>query len=370
MFERICKGVLFSFVVLVSCSVWATAAEPPALARLSGVEKERVAKLIEGAKKEKELAGYSNILRPEIQASLIPVFRKEYGLSESDLQLKIISTRSTAVITKVEEELQAKVYKTDLIQNGTIGWFNDLAGKGELMAYDSPEYKQFHPLATDPKIAPANPPYFIATFFGPFGIAYNYKLIKGEIKNWKDVLRPEFKGKICAADVSKSMSYVDAYLAMLNVVGKSFFEELAKQNPFLLVSASDLVNKCVTGEFPIVVMSEAGNPGRAILRGGDLKIVFPPEGFANVGYPMAILARAPHPNAAKLFMDFMHSKGGQEIIFKDCQSVARLGITSSSDYPKPAYEMKGVIPMDWRKITAQDRLNAQEEFGKMMGAKK
>jgi iron(III) transport system substrate-binding protein len=370
MVGRTCKGLLYIFVIFVICSIWASAkAEPPALARLKGAEKERVAKLIEGAKKEKELTGYSNILRPELQASQIPAFRKEYGLSEADLQVKIISTRSAAVISKVEEELQAKVYKTDLIQNGTIGWFNDLAGKGELMAYDSPEYKQFHPLATDPKIAPANPPYFIGTFFGPFGICYNYKLIKGEIKSWKDVLRPEYKGKIALADVSKSMSYVDAYLALLNVVGKSFFEELAKQNPFLLVSASDLINKCVAGEFPIVVMTEAGHPGRAIAKGGDLKLVFPPEGFANLGYPMAILARAPHPNAAKLFMDFMHSKVGQEIVFKDFQPVGKLGIKSTSEYPKPIYEMKGVIEMDWRKITAQDRLKAQEEFGKIMARK-
>jgi iron(III) transport system substrate-binding protein len=274
------------------------------------------------------------------------------------------------VITKTEEELQAKIYKTDIIQNGTIGWYNDLVGKGQLMAYDSPEYKQFHPLATDPKIAPANPPYFITSYFGPYGICYNPRIIKGEIKHWKDVLRPEYKDKICAADVSKSMSYVDAYLGLLKVVGKGFFEELAKQNPFLLVSATDLVNKCVAGEFPIVVMTEAGNPGRANVRqGANLKIVFPPEGFSNVGYPIAILAHAPHPNAAKLFVDFMHSKVGQEIVFADTQPVGRLGFKSTSEFPKPVYEMKGVVEMDWRKVTAQDRLNAQEEFGKIMARK-
>ena len=55
------KGVLVTLLVLVSCNVWVlrSEAEPPALARLSGAEKERVAKLIEGAKKEGKLVGYS-----------------------------------------------------------------------------------------------------------------------------------------------------------------------------------------------------------------------------------------------------------------------------------------------------------------------
>ena len=61
MLEKIRKSALVILLVLVSCSFWllASAAEPPALAKLSGAEKARVAKLIEGAKKEGKLVGYS-----------------------------------------------------------------------------------------------------------------------------------------------------------------------------------------------------------------------------------------------------------------------------------------------------------------------
>ena len=52
------------------------AAEPPALARLTGPEKERVAKLIAGAKKEGELVAYSGSWRPDVQAKMIPFFRE------------------------------------------------------------------------------------------------------------------------------------------------------------------------------------------------------------------------------------------------------------------------------------------------------
>ena len=61
MLSKTGKGVLASLIVLLICSVWivATAAEPPALARLSGAEKAKLAKLIEGAKKEGEVVAYS-----------------------------------------------------------------------------------------------------------------------------------------------------------------------------------------------------------------------------------------------------------------------------------------------------------------------
>jgi ABC-type glycerol-3-phosphate transport system substrate-binding protein len=72
-------------------------------------------KLIDAAKKEGEIVAYSASWRPDIQAKMIPEFLKEYGLSNSDLKVKIVSTRTGAVVTKITEELRAKVYKTDIV---------------------------------------------------------------------------------------------------------------------------------------------------------------------------------------------------------------------------------------------------------------
>ena len=225
--------------------------------------------------------------------------------------------RTDAIVTKVTEELRAKVYKTDIVQNATIDWFNDLVARGELMPYDSPEYRHFCPQSVNPEIAPANPPYFIAGYFSARNIVYNPKHVKGEIVHWKDVLRPEYKGKISCADVSNSASHTEAYLPLRKVLGASFFKELAKQDPFVIVSAQDQVNKAITGEYPIIVMGSASTAFRANLQGAGLKLVFPPEGWAAIGWQIAILTRAPHPNASKLFVDFFHSELGQQILLDD-----------------------------------------------------
>ena len=245
MFGKIAKGFLVALVVLGICGLWAfnsaNAADPPALAKLTGAEKERVAKLIAGAKKEKELIAYSANWRPDVQEMILPVFRKEYGLSESDLKINVLSIRTGAVVTKVTEELRAKVYKTDIVNTAPASWFNELIGHGEIMAYNCPEYKYFSPLMADPKVGEANPPYFISSEIYPVGLTYNPKLIKGEIAHWKDVLKPEYKGKIIITDPSNSFSMTEAYLAIRKVVGRSYFEELGKMKPFILLSQSDLV---------------------------------------------------------------------------------------------------------------------------------
>lgn len=277
MLGRVGKGCLVVLVVLVLGVVWGlgSAAEPPALARLSGGEKEGVAKLIAGAKKEGELVGYSSSMRPDTQEMMIPKFLEEYGLSASAFRVKIISTRTGAVTTKITEELRAKVYKTDLAAGGLLEFFNDLVKRGEIMAYDSPEYKHFHSMSIDPAVGPTNPPYYVSEIFSSRGIIYNPKYVKEEIAHWKDILRPQYRGKISFADVSRSFSNAESYLAIRTVVGGDYLKELAKLDPFILVSASDLVNKCITGEYPIVANQSHATAFRANLKGAGLKLVLP-----------------------------------------------------------------------------------------------
>jgi ABC-type Fe3+ transport system substrate-binding protein len=107
---------------------------------------------------------------------------------------------------------------------------------------------------------------------------------------------------------------------------------------------------------------------RANEKGAGLKLVLPPEGWAAVGYPTAILAHAPHPNAAKIFMDFLHSEPFQNLDLNfGGVVVGRLGLKSRFEfYPKPIYDLQGPIPMEWSKFTSGDRLAAREEFRKLV----
>jgi len=374
MMQRIGKCILIGLSVLAISGPWlgrSATVEPPVLARLSGAEKERVAELIAGAKKEGELVGFSSNWRPDVQARMIPQFREMYGLSESDLKIKIVSTRTSAVVTKITEELRAKVYKTDFAQTAPAFWFDDLIANKELMAYNCPEYRHFSPLVADPKVAPANPPYYISAHLSCWGIVYNPKYVKRKILHWKDVLQSEYRSKFCMPDVSRSFSSVEAYIAIRSVVGRDFFDEIGKLRPIFDASQTDAINKVVSGEYPIAVIASQETGFRANEKGAGLKLVLPSEGWAMIGYPMAILAHAPHPNAAKLFMDYVHGEPCQDLFLNfGGTAVGRLGIKAKHEYPKPIYELQGAIKMDWRKVTKKDRDEAREEFRKLVRDRK
>jgi ABC-type Fe3+ transport system substrate-binding protein len=85
---------------------------------------------------------------------------------------------------------------------------------------------------------------------------------------------------------------------------------------------------------------------------------------------MGISAHAPHPNAAKLFLDFFHSEVAQITLLEEGYAVGRLGLKSKHPvFPRPIYDIKA-IPVDWRKITTKDRNNAREEFRRLVIEKK
>lgn len=67
-------------------------------------------------------------------------------------------------------------------------------------------------------------------------------------------------------------------------------------------------------------------------------------------------------------MDFVHGQLGQDLLLNfGGTAVGRFGVKSKyADFPKPIYELKGAIEMDWRRVTNQDREEAREESRELL----
>ena len=82
---------------------------------------------------------------------------------------------------------------------------------------------------------------------------------------------------------------------------------------------------------------------------------------------LAILKGAPHPNAAKLFVDFLLSEEGATLFARgEGAFVFRDGFTPPAEVAPflPALDQVKAVPMDWARITNQDRERARENFRK------
>ncbi len=153
----------------------------------------------------------------------------------------------------------------------------------------------------------------------PYVIMYNKKLVNEaeKPKAWKDVLDPKWKGKVAYADASKSGSSYTLLVTWLTIYGKNeagwkFVEDLLRQCK-VLPKSSMTYQGVANGEYPIGLTFEQA--AFEYLKGGaPIGLIYPAEGTAITLDGSAIIKNAPHPNAAKLFLDFTVSKEMQELM--------------------------------------------------------
>ena len=351
-------------VVLLMGWSSALAAEPPILGELSGAEKERVAKLLAGAQKEKELAIITNSLDPPFAQVLFKDFQEYYGLPH--IRMRHTMKRSGPVISSVRKDISAGQHTFDLLQVGAPDFFHQLMRRNALMKYDSPAYKNFSPDVTgEKKGADGVPGYYISGQVLTFSIAYNTQHVKKEIKTWDDILDPQFKGKIIVADIPQSETVSYSYVGLRKILPRAFFEKVAQMDPMFILATREIVEKLGTGEkwigFPV-------SPSQAYIaakRGAPLKVVIPEGRTIALGYPFGILAKAPNPNTAKLFIDYLHGKRGHlKWITLTAAFSGMKGLQLPPDIVafRPTWEKLQIIPMDWEEIGTKGLEAWKEEY--------
>jgi putative spermidine/putrescine transport system substrate-binding protein len=185
-------------------------------------------------------------------------------------------------------------------------------------------------------------------YYGVMSLLVNKDLVPNTPADWADLLKPEYKGQVALAGDPRAsnqaiLAALAAGLAKGGKAGKEagekgleFFAELNKAGNFVPVIGK--AGTLAQGATPIVVMWDynalaakdtlAGNP--------PVEVVVPKSGVLAGVYVQAISAYAPHPNAAKLWMEYLYSDEGQ------------LGWLKGYCHPIRFNDMakRGVIPQD------------------------
>jgi iron(III) transport system substrate-binding protein len=146
-------------------------------------------------------------------------------------------------------------------------------------------------------------------------IGYNTDMVKREEapKSFADLLDPKWKGKIVKAHPSYSGTIMTSTYQMVRELGWQYLEKLAQQQVLQIQSATDTPKKIVLGER--AVMAD-GNESNVLLlkeEGKPIEVIYAAEGTPSIVQPSAVFAAAPHPNAARLFQNYLFSVEGQEL---------------------------------------------------------
>jgi iron(III) transport system substrate-binding protein len=271
-----------------------------ASASLSRDEIERAARV------EAQLNWYTSLPEKDANAFL-EAFRAKYPFV--DARLRRSSTFDT--ISQISDEIDAGDVRADVVHVLDVGVFIELRRRGELMRYASPEGS-----AIDDRFR--EPGYWWAMRLVAMGMAYNSQRLTPDRapKTWEDLLKPEFRGKIGFKDAATAGTAYAEYFLLRERFGTLFWERMAAQKPRISRSAEEVTDGLlngtilVAGEMAGYAMLGAREDGKPIVG------VFPKEGVPFIPGPVAILARAPHPNAARLFVDYALSREGQTL-FRD-----------------------------------------------------
>ena len=262
--------------------------------------------ILKAARVEGQLEWYTSLPDQDATAFL-DAFRKKYPFLQT--RLRRASTFDT--ISQINAEIDSGDVKADVVHVLDVGVFIELRGRGELLNYRSPEE-----VAIDERFR--EPGYWSAMRLVAIGMAYNKQMLPPDRapKGWEDLLRPEFKGKIGFKDAATAGTAYAEYFLLRERLGTLFWERMAEQKPKISRSAEEVTSGLLAGD--ILVAGEMAS--YAILsaqqEGKPIVGVYPKEGVPFIPGPVAILARAPHPNAARLFIDYALSREGQAL-FRD-----------------------------------------------------
>lgn len=146
-------------------------------------------------------------------------------------------------------------------------------------------------------------------------MAYNTKLVKAAEapKSYADLLDPKWMGKIVKAHPGYSGTIMTATQQLSRDLGWSWFEKLAKQKVMQVQSATEPPKKAVLGERAIMADGSEYTVLDFISRSAPLAIVYPTEGTPLITGPSGVMARAPNPNAARLFQAWSMTAEAQQL---------------------------------------------------------
>jgi iron(III) transport system substrate-binding protein len=271
------------------------------LARYKGADRERV--LYEGAKKEGKLVWYTSLVPHK---HIAKVFEAKYP----GVKVEIYRAAGNTLATRLLEERRARRYLADAIES-TPPQLMLLRDAQAVQPFASPYLAKYPEIAKEN--ASGDQVFWVTDRESLIGVGYNKNVIGAGLvpKKYDDLLNPALKGKMSSANNETGARAIGA---MLKAKGEAFVRKLKQQEirPHA-TTAAGLADLIISGEAPLsFTMVETNLTQPAASRGAPVAWV-PMEVVAVNAGSAAVLANAPNPHAALLFVDFLISPDGQKM---------------------------------------------------------
>lgn len=259
--------------------------------------------LVAAAKSDGSLLWYSGVSE-DASNKVSKAFSDKYGI---DVQVVRIS--SAQLISRYSSEAQAGAPVADLVlvslpsfidASVEKGWMTPLADAG------IPGVPESLPAVSKTKNGNT-----AAVLVEPAGFVVNTSKVAPEDrpKSWQDIADPRWKGKIVVPDVNSSVTYINEWYTIAQKLGDDFVGKVGAQGLGTAASGAPAVAAVAAGEYDIGLMALNGLVAELMAKGAPVEFVLPQMTTGFNDY-LGLTASAKHPNAAKLFAQYLYSEEG------------------------------------------------------------
>ena len=334
--------------ILLATLVFAASApmSPAQLALYQGADREKI--LIDGAKREGQFTLYTSHTWFK---TFVGEFEKKYPFVRASQW----RNDSKNIIRKVLEEAKAGRVLADVVETTADG-MGFLRREGLFQEYYSPQAR-YYPNELKPKGKQGF--FYLPNRETYNSLGFNTNLIPPGTapKSLRDLLDPRWKGKMAITSTTTGSRWIGNALEAL---GREFLDKLAEQDISVQdMAPASLINLVVSGEIPLSPTIFDANVTLAKQKGAPVEWR-PLEPVVTTVGSAGLLTRASNPHSALLFIDYLLSKEGQQLIMKgglwspreDVGSLEQKFRKSYLDEKYPSEEMEAKIAQ-WEALMRQ-----------------
>ena len=295
---------------------------------------------LKAAKKEGKVAVITDVTAAIRDALTIP-FQEKYGIT-----VDLFGALGREVPPRISAERKAGRYLWDVFVHGTTTGLESMIPMG---AFDPLEPALILPDVKDPKswrggmeFLDPNKMLLSMTPFQRGTIFYNPKLVSPkEFKSHKDLLDPKWRAKLILDDPRRAgpgqATFTFFYLHP--ELGPDFIRALGKQQITILKDFAQEVDAIGQGRYPVLIGTADFIAIARAKQGVPIAIVDPrqlKEGtdVSPANGALALFNKAPHPNAAKIYINWLLGKDGQAV-FARASGYVSARVDVPTDHTEP-----------------------------------
>lgn len=310
-------GMVFLFACIPAKAPEAQVSAPSPAITGKAPQEDAWEKAVNQARKEGTVVVFTP-LGGEITTTLGQAFKEKYGLV-----VDFSSGRGAEMTQRIITQRKAGLYLVDIYMGGATSGVNTLKPAG---VFDPLEQALILPEVVNPRnwlngelpFVDKDRIIFPYISYAEPALVINTNMVKPEdIKSHRDLLDPRWKGKILMGDPTNPGTPATWFVVVSKSLGLDYMRELIKQDPMITRDVRLMLEWIAVGKYPVGIAASIHTVATFTRAGAPVKHLAIDGTYTTGGpYHIALVNQAPHPNAARVFLNWFLGREAQTLFSK------------------------------------------------------